>query len=226
MYPYDGDKVKEWAGNSQWRALRADLARFRKWGYSGWGSEGFWALALYRAQRVANGLKPRLFWLPLRLALAIAKKLFTAVTHINLEAGAEIGAGMLIPHVGPIRIHEEAKIGADCAIHHVVTIGSSSRPGGARIGDHVMLGCHSCVLGPVRIGDCATIVLSASASCSRGTATRTMSAPASATVRIWSMVACRLAVSVLVMVCTTTGAPPPMGTLPTWIWRVEAMGSF
>ena len=157
MYPYDGDKVKEWAGNSQWRALRADLARFRKWGYSGWGSEGFWALALYRAQRVAKGLKPRLFWLPLRLALAIAKKLFTAVTHINLEAGAEIGAGMLIPHVGPIRIHEEAKIGADCAIHHVVTIGSSSRPGGARIGDHVMLGCHSCVLGPVRIGDCATI---------------------------------------------------------------------
>ena len=41
------------------------------------------------------------------------------------------------------------------------------------------------------IGDCATIVFSASASCSRGTATRTMSAPASATVLIWSIVAAR-----------------------------------
>ena len=74
------------------------------------------------------------------------------------------------------------------------------------------------------IGDSATIVFSASASGSRGTATRTMSAPASATVRIWRMVASRLAVSVLVIVWTATGAPPPTGTEPTWIWRSEATG--
>ncbi len=75
----------------------------------------------------------------------------------------------------------------------------------------------------IGIGDCTTIVRSASTSCSRGTATRTMSAPASATLWIWSMVACRLAVSVLVIVCTATGAPPPTGTSPTVICRVEAM---
>ena len=39
-----------------------------------------------------------------------------------------------------------------------------------------------------------------------------------------SIVACRSAVSVLVIVCTATGAPPPIGTPPTWIWRSEAMG--
>ena len=50
------------------------------------------------------------------------------------------------------------------------------------------------------IGESRTIVLSASTSCSRGTATRTMSAPASATRRIWSIVGPRLAVSVLVIV--------------------------
>jgi hypothetical protein len=72
------------------------------------------------------------------------------------------------------------------------------------------------------IGDCLTIVLSASTSLSRGTATRTRSAPASATVRIWSIVASRLAVSVLHIVCTATGAPPPMGTSRTKIWRFEA----
>ena len=65
------------------------------------------------------------------------------------------------------------------------------------------------------IGESRTIVFSASTSFSRGTATRTMSAPASATVRIWSIVALRSAVSVLVIVCTATGAPPPIGTPPT-----------
>ena len=36
------------------------------------------------------------------------------------------------------------------------------------------------------------------------------------------MVAATFAVSVLVIVCTTTGAPPPIGTSLTQIWRLEA----
>ncbi len=73
------------------------------------------------------------------------------------------------------------------------------------------------------IGDCTTIVFSASMSSSRGTATRTMSAPASATLWICAIVAARFAVSVFVIVCTATGAPPPIGTPPTMICRVEAI---
>jgi hypothetical protein len=73
------------------------------------------------------------------------------------------------------------------------------------------------------IGERSTIVRSATASLSRGTATRTRSAPASATLPICSIVASRFAVSVLVIVCTATGAPPPIGTPPTNIWRLEAM---
>ena len=73
------------------------------------------------------------------------------------------------------------------------------------------------------IGASRTIVFSASTSLSRGTATRTRSAPASATRRIWSIVAERLAVSVLVIVWTTTGAPPPTWTPPTFTCRCEAM---
>ena len=37
------------------------------------------------------------------------------------------------------------------------------------------------------------------------------------------MVAARFAVSVLVIVWTTTGAPPPIGTSLTHIWRLEAI---
>jgi hypothetical protein len=39
------------------------------------------------------------------------------------------------------------------------------------------------------------------------------------------MVAARFAVSVFVIVCTATGAPPPIGTLPTKICRLDAMAT-
>ncbi len=73
------------------------------------------------------------------------------------------------------------------------------------------------------IGDSTTMRLRASMSLSRGTAQRTRSAPASAMARIWRMVASRSAVSVLVIDCTATGAPPPIFTPPTSICRLEAM---
>lgn len=64
---------------------------------------------------------------------------------------------MLIPHVGPIQVFPWAKIGVDCAIHQVCTIGAGAKPGGPVIGDHVMIGCHACILGPVVVGDRAKI---------------------------------------------------------------------
>ena len=157
MKPYNGDTVKHWAGQSQFRAWRADLARYRLQGYSGWGSEGFWALTIYRMQRALRDRRPAWVWLPLRIPVALAKKLLTVVTLINLCADAEIGPGLFIPHAGPIQVFPQAKIGADCSIHQVCTIGAGARPGGPDIGDHVMIGCHSCVLGPVRVGDGAVI---------------------------------------------------------------------
>jgi serine O-acetyltransferase len=154
---YNGDTIKTWAGDSQWRAWRADLARFRTNGYSGWGSEGMWALTLYRIQRALRHRRPRLFWATPRALVAVAKKALTIVTHIHLHPDAQIGPGMLIPHVGPIRVSPWTKIGADCAIHQVCTIGAGSKPGGPTIGDHVYIGCHACVLGPVHVGDGVTI---------------------------------------------------------------------
>jgi serine O-acetyltransferase len=79
------------------------------------------------------------------------------VTHIDLHPDAQIGPGLLIPHVGLIRVHGNTKIGADCAIHHVCTIGAGPRPGGATIGDHVHIGCHTSIIGAVTIGDGAMI---------------------------------------------------------------------
>jgi serine O-acetyltransferase len=154
---YDSASVKQWAGDSIWRAWRADLARFQAHGYSGWGSEGFWALTVYRLQRKVEFAEPRAVWRIPALGLKAVKKMLTLVTHINLHHTASIGPGLLIPHVGPIQVFPGATIGADCAIHHVCTVGSGSAPGAPILGDHVMMGCHSCVLGPVTVGDGAVL---------------------------------------------------------------------
>jgi serine O-acetyltransferase len=154
---YDGSTIKEWAGNSTRRAICADLARFKKNGFSGWGTEGFWALLLYRIQRSLRAKRPRWLWAPARIAIAILKKLFTTITHMDIHPDAQVGPGLLIPHVGPLRIHGLTVIGADCAIHHVCTIGAGPTPGGATIGDHVLIGCHSSIIGAVTIGDRSVI---------------------------------------------------------------------
>ena len=52
-----------------------------------------------------------------------------------------------------------------------------------------------------------------------GQDTRTMSAPASSSWRIWSSVAAASDVNVLVMDWTVIGASPPTGTSPTMICR-------
>src|ERR687884_2149743 len=73
------------------------------------------------------------------------------------------------------------------------------------------------------IGDRRTIRGSASASSSFGTATRTTSQPADASAAICAVVASTSCVFVSVIDCTTTGAPPPIRTPPTLMWRSEAI---
>ena len=74
-------------------------------------------------------------------------------------------------------------------------------------------------------GEKPTIRGSASASSIFGTATRTISQPADASAAICAVVASTSCVFVSVIDCTTTGAPPPIATPPTVIWRSLAIGS-
>jgi serine O-acetyltransferase len=154
---YDGNTVKVWAGNSEWRALQADFARFRVNGYSAWGSEGFWTLALYRLQRRASRARPRWLWACPLAGLAVLRKLLTMLTHISIDSSAEIGPGLLIPHASPIWINGNSRIGADCAVMNVCTIGAGPQEGLTIVGDHVLIGCNSAIISGVTIGDNATI---------------------------------------------------------------------
>src|ERR1700689_5136596 len=79
------------------------------------------------------------------------------------------------------------------------------------------------------IWDFRAIAGSASASSWDGTATRTIWQPAAVSSAICCNVAFTSAVSVVVIDCTETGAPPPTGTacgpLPTMIWREARRGA-
>jgi serine O-acetyltransferase len=154
---YHGSTISQWAADSQWRAFRADLARFREHGYTGWGSEGFWALAIYRLQKVVRRRRPQWLWAPVRFTLRLLRKLNSIVTLVDLHPDAEIGPGIIIAHGGPVRVHGATKIGANCALHNGVTIGAGPRPGGAVIGDHVYIGCNASIIGAVTVGNGATV---------------------------------------------------------------------
>src|SRR5262249_39421671 len=75
------------------------------------------------------------------------------------------------------------------------------------------------------IGEKRTMRPSASASSVFGTATRAISQPAEASAAICAVVASTSCVFVKVIDWTTTGAPPPIFTPPTLIWRSEAIPS-
>jgi serine O-acetyltransferase len=154
---YDKNTVKAWAGDSQWRALRADYARFRLQGYPAWTTEGFWAVLIYRLQRMLKTTQPQWLWLPVRALVAILRRTFSMVTRTYISADAAIGPGLLVPHAASIRVQPHTRLGADCTILHGCTIGSGPLEGSATIGDHVFLSCHSTILGPITIGDGATV---------------------------------------------------------------------
>ncbi len=154
---YDKDTVKAWAGDSEWRALQADHARFKLQGYPVWSTEGYWAVLIYRLQRMLKSGQPRWLWLPARVLVAIFRRLFSMITRTYISAEAEIGPGLLIPHAASIRVQPFTKLGANCTILHGCTIGSGPLDGSARIGDDVFLSCHSTIIGPITIGDGATV---------------------------------------------------------------------
>ncbi len=154
---YDRDTVKQWAGDSQWRALQADYQRFRLQGLSAWGLGGFWALAIYRAQRALRKSQRRRLWAPAAVVLEVLRKLLVIVTGVDLHPGADIGAGILIHYGSQVRVIENARIGVDCTLSQVCSIGAGVASGRPAIGDHVYIAPHACILGAVTIGDGATI---------------------------------------------------------------------
>lgn len=78
------------------------------------------------------------------------------VTGIEIHPGAKIGGRFFIDHGMGIVIGETAEIGDDVVIFHGVTLGGTGKDKGKRhptVGNSVLIGAGTKILGPITIGN-------------------------------------------------------------------------
>jgi serine O-acetyltransferase len=109
-----------------------------------------------QAHRVAHKL-----WLQGRKVLALLiQNRVSEVFAVDIHPGAKIGRGILLDHATGVVVGETAVIGNNVAILHNVTLGGTGKICGDRhpkIGDGVLIGAGTCILGNIKIGDGAKI---------------------------------------------------------------------
>ncbi|CAL5210592.1 unnamed protein product [Lathyrus oleraceus] len=109
-----------------------------------------------QAHRIAHNL-----WTNGRKVLAvIIQNRVCEVFGVDIHPGAKFGSGILFDHATGIVVGETAVIGNDVSILHSVTLGGTGKSHGDRhpkIGDGVLIGAGTCILGNVKIGEGAKI---------------------------------------------------------------------
>ncbi|XP_050219922.1 serine acetyltransferase 1, chloroplastic-like [Mercurialis annua] len=109
-----------------------------------------------QAHRIAHKL-----WTQGRKVLAILiQNRVSEAFAVDIHPGAKIGQGILLDHATGVVIGETAVIGDNVSILHNVTLGGTGKSSGDRhpkIGDGVLIGAGTCILGNIRIGDGAKI---------------------------------------------------------------------
>ncbi len=79
---------------------------------------------------------------------------------VEIHPGATIGSGFFIDHGNGIVIGETAEIGKNCVMFHNVTLGGTGKHQVKRhptIGNNVLIGIGSTLLGPLKVGNNARI---------------------------------------------------------------------
>ena len=131
--------------------VRADFAAHGR----NWGSQGFWAMLVYRFGRWRYGVKPTVLRKLLSAVYKILFKLIQIVTGIELPCEVQLGRGFVIEHSGGIVISGYARFGNNCRIRNGVVVGLAriEEPGAPQLGDDVDVGAGAKLLGNIRIGN-------------------------------------------------------------------------
>ena len=84
----------------------------------------------------------------------------SAVFQVDINPAARIGKGIMLDHATGFVVGETATIGDNVSILQGVTLGGTGKSEEDRhpkIGNGVLIGAHSVVLGNIKIGECARI---------------------------------------------------------------------
>ena len=121
------------------------------------GTPQMWVLAVYRLGVYLRTEAPPLVALLAKPLWHVASSVLNTLFDIHIGAGAEIGPGLYLGHVGGVWINAGATLGASCNVSQGVVVGAAGGAGLPVIGDRVWLGPHAVVTGHVRVGDDAVI---------------------------------------------------------------------
>lgn len=109
---------------------------------------------------VVHRFSHMLWRIRLRLIARWVSQLMRWLTGIEIHPGARIGKRLFIDHGMGVVIGETAEIGDDCTLYHGVTLGGTTWQREKRhptLGDNVVIGAGAKVLGPILIGNNASI---------------------------------------------------------------------
>jgi serine O-acetyltransferase len=103
-------------------------------------------------------------WLHERARLRFLARLLSAfgrfLTGVEIHPAASIGRRFFIDHGIGVVIGETAVVGDDCVMFHNVTLGGTGHLRGRRhptLGNRVLVGTGSTLLGPIAVGDDAKV---------------------------------------------------------------------
>jgi serine O-acetyltransferase len=149
------------AGVSLWTLLREDYRTHRK--TRAWMLDpGLHAMAVYRIGHWRRGL-PSLLRLPVSIWYILTNGLVIKNLYgVDISDRAIIGRRVLLGHHQTVMIPMYCVVGDDTVLRHNLTIGYAGVSGEApdavpRIGQRVSIGPGAYLLGPITIGDDATI---------------------------------------------------------------------
>lgn len=110
--------------------------------------------------RILHRLSNKLWHANLKWLARFVSHITRWFTGIEIHPGASIGRRFFIDHGMGVVIGETATIGDDVTLYHGVTLGGTSWKEGKRhptLGNGVVVGAGAKILGPITIGDKATI---------------------------------------------------------------------
>jgi serine O-acetyltransferase len=119
------------------------------------GSQGFWAMSVYRLGRWRYRVRPVLLRKAVSLLYKVLFKVVQVLTGIELPCEVVVGKNFVIDHFGGIVISGYARFGDNCRIRTGVVVGLSrvEDPCAPVIGHNVDIGAGAKVLGRIVVGD-------------------------------------------------------------------------
>jgi len=97
-----------------------------------------------------------LYRIKLKFISRLTSQIMRFFTGIEIHPAAKIGKGFFIDHGMGIVIGETAEVGENCVMYQGVTLGGTGKHRGKRhptIGDNVLIGAQSTLLGPIQVGN-------------------------------------------------------------------------